>query len=154
MGNINDYALPQMRSLPGIPNTASDQDCLELLEQAVYDLRRAMTVTVSDTSYTLSPAPEATSALWNVLALRARYLYLQKDYNVFLRSLQGASSFADENTRFSRNETIRARRLEVEDAKKEYVIAKMKYSMEDEPQFAEMEEREEDAADFLRLLNS
>ena len=153
MGNINDYALPQVKSLLR-GEDPEDPDCLAFLEQAVHDLRRGMTVTVDDTSYELSPAPTATSALWNVLACRAKCLYLEDAYRTFLRQLQGASSFADETTRFNRSETIRARREEIADAKKEYQKAKMKYSLEDEPQFEEMEEREGDSADFLELLRS
>ena len=144
-----------MKTMLGLEGTTKDTDCLKLLEQAVYDLRRGMTVAIEDTSYTLSPAPAATSALWNVLAHRGRYLYLLGEYQKFLRELQGASSFADDTTRFSRNETIRARRDEVQEALKEYQSARWRYSSEDAPAFAEMEERDfdSDSDDFTVLQN-
>lgn len=153
MGNINDYALPQMKTLLGLEGVEEDADCLAWLEQAVHDLRRGMTVTVDDTSYELSPAPVATSALWNVLAQRGRYLYLQCQYQQFLRELEGASSYSDEVTRFSRTETMRARRDELDNAKKEFMVAKLKYSYEDEPAFEAMEEREDGGEEYTQTLN-
>ena len=128
---MNDYCLVQMKLILGETGAALDTTLLPYLEQAVYDVDRkvgiGMTVTVAEGEYTLTPAPTATSSLWNVLAYRGTLLYLAKLLRDFRGELEGLSSISDEVTKMSRGVTMQEMRAEIEQLSKEYKVALSDY---------------------------
>lgn len=125
MGNLNDNALPQMEIIiEGASGGSNSATYLPYIEQAVYELNRTLdagfTVTIVVASYELTPAPAATSPLWNVIANGAVLLYHQKLLRGFLDELQGLDSVRDDVTTYSRRTTMREKRADVEEQQKKY----------------------------------
>ena len=124
MSNINTYALPQMRGILGTSGTNLDSAYLPFLRQAVYDadrvLKQGMAVTVTGSSYALTPAPTATSTFWNTLAWGGVWLLRRREYEDFLNQLQGMASVKDAISGFSRIETMRMKKQIVDEAKVEF----------------------------------
>ncbi len=126
MGNVNDYGLPQMKRILLDTTNAKDSIYLPLLSQAAYDVDSkigdGVAVVVTGSSYALTPAPGATSSLWNVYAYRAIYLLRQSVYREFLADMEGLASIRDEVTTMSRGETMRQLKADVAEAKSEYNV--------------------------------
>ena len=146
MGNINDYGLTQMKGILRETSTVNDAAYLLDLQQAVYDISGkvggAMVVTVTGSSYALTPAPAATSPLWNVIAHRAVYLYRQDIWLKFLREMEGLASMRDEIMTINRGETMRQLEKSVERAKQEYQGALSSYKRGASGMVSSMEEIE------------
>lgn len=131
MANINDNGLPQMKRILGDTGSSNDSTYLLYLQQAVYDadarIQGDMSVSVSGSDYTLSPDPGDTSTLWNVLALRAVYLYHKKLYQDFLDEMEGLDTVRDDVTAFGRGRTMDQKRLSLERELAEYKQALRAY---------------------------
>ena len=132
MGNINDYALPQVKRLLGKTDIITeDADLLTWLVQAVADtdlsLRKSMSVTQTGSSYVLSPAVGSTDGLWNVLAKCAASLYRADEYNSFLKEMGGMSSIRDAVTSMNRGLTMEALSRFVAKAEEQYQAALFDY---------------------------
>lgn len=124
MGNLNDYGLPQMKRLLGDTSIVNDAIYLPFVHQAVYEvdssLADSMVVTVTGSSYALTPAPVATSVIWNVLANGAVLLYLEDKLRDFQDELEGLDSVRDDVTTYSRRDNLKEKRMGVEAQQKKY----------------------------------
>lgn len=144
MGNINTYALPQMKALLADTNNAKDAVYLTWLKQAVPEVENklgaGLSVTVTGSSYALTPAPTAASGLWNVLAHCAVWLYHKDELRNFLRSMEGLASVRDVVLTMNRGPTMREMRMMVDDDKKAYKSARIAYARAVESTTVDMEE--------------
>lgn len=144
MANLDQYGLGQMKGILGVVSSVDDGTYLGFLEQAVYDVDSSiglgMTVTISGSDYTLAPAPTATSALWNVLAWRAVYLFNRYKLSVFHGSLDGASVLRDAVMSISRGQTMAEMRLLLKDSEKRSEKVLSGYLMSGTGTAASMEE--------------
>jgi len=144
MGNLNDYALPQLKRILLDTTNTNDSTYLPLLSQAAHDvdskLSTGVEVVVTGSSYALTPAPAAASNIWNVYAYRAVYLLRQDIYRKFLADMEGLASIRDEVTTIGRGETMRQLRADVAEAKSEYNIALVGFRRNDADSIAAMEE--------------
>ena len=156
MGNLNDYGLPQMKRIVVDATNAKDAYYLPLLHQAVQDvdskINEGMSVTVTGSSYALTPALVATSPLWNVIARRAVFLHRQYELQQFLKDFEGLASIRDDVTTMTRSETMRQLRRLLDDARSEYSKALSGYRRGDSDTVATMEQialREDENAEVL-----
>ena len=124
MGNLNTYGLPQMKRIMGVTGNGSDATYLSFCQQAVYEadakIVAGMSVAIEGSSYTLSPDPGSTSALWNVIARGAVLLYYENELHAFLKEMEGIASIRDEVTTMNRSATMRALNSSVERHAKAY----------------------------------
>jgi len=123
MGNINDHALPKLKIL--IPDaTDTDAELLELFVVAVPQVARRMsitiTLTITDSSYTISPDYADADDMWIVIAQRAVVQYRENELVAFRKQLGGMDTIANEVQRMSRSTTMREMREALKDAKAEF----------------------------------
>ncbi len=147
MANLDQYGLRQMKLIMHIVTSADDSTLLSFLEEAVYDVDAivglGMSVTISGSAYTLSPAPATTAALWNVLAWRGVFLFDRYKLGVFHGSLDGASVLRDAVMSISRGQTMTEMRFLLDRSEKSYNKVLAVYLMSSSsPTMDEMGERE------------
>jgi hypothetical protein len=116
--------MPQMKRILGDTSNTNDTTYLLFIQQAVYEvdatLNGGRSVTVTGSSFALTPAPTATSTLWNVLANNAVLLYHREQLRAFRSDMEGLDSIRDEVTTFRRGTTMREMRADVEAQQKRY----------------------------------
>lgn len=131
------------RILRDTANT-KDTEYLQLLMQAAYDVDSkigdGVAVVITGSSYALTPAPAATSVLWNVYAYRAVYLLRLNVLRDFAADMEGLASIRDEVTTMNRGPTMQLLKADVAEAKAEYNIALVGFRRKSSDSTAAMEE--------------
>jgi hypothetical protein len=127
MGNINDYALPSMKRKLGVTGTENDPIYLEYLHEAVTQIGGGLTVSVTGISYTVSPAPTATSPIWDAIAWGAVCSYRANKLREFQEALGGAATLRDAVSTLSRDTTMREMRFMLAEDRKAYIRALARY---------------------------
>jgi len=124
MGNINDYALPQIKRIFNDTGSSNDTVYLEFLRQSADEIDGdTWSVAVDGSSYTLSPDPGVLSSFWNAMARCGVWMYRRDALNTFIDELEGMATLKDSVTAVSRATTMRVKLEMMRDARKDYLAA-------------------------------